>query len=587
MWLIQSFAGIRVHLRTYFTNAARMPGMIIRLLIKLFLVACLLPAAASATDLKPSEAAIASAHPLATRAGLDILARGGNAFDAAITVSAVLAVVEPYSSGVGGGGFYLLHVADHQHDVMLDARETAPASAKQAQYLDADGNLDRDISINSAYAAGIPGIPAALDKLAREYGNLPLATTLAPAIHHAREGFAVSERYRKLAGFRLEVMRRNERTAAIFLQNNDVPETGYIIKQPQLAATLEAIAEQGSEAFYHGELAERIVAGVNAHGGQWSLQDLAGYTIKQRQPIISTYHDIRVVSAAPPSSGGIVLGQALNILEHFDLRYMDEVTRKHVIVEAMRRAYRDRAAYLGDSDYVDVPTQRLLDKDYAAGLAIEIDRDRATASDTMPPFNSQSGVGENTTHFSIIDTKGNRVSATLSINLPFGNAMMAGDTGVLLNNELDDFALQPMEPNAYGLVGTHANAIAPGKRPLSSMTPTFLETADKVAILGTPGGSRIISMVLLGTLEFANGKLPGDWVSVPRYHHQYLPDAIQHEPDALSPDLMTALRAKGHSFKDVGRRYGNMQAVLWHRPTNLVFAASDPRGEGSAEKLSQ
>ena len=574
------------HLRTYFTKATRMPGMIIRLLIKLFLVACLLPAAVSATDLKPSAAAIASAHPLATRAGLDMLAKGGNAFDAAIAVTATLAVVEPYSSGIGGGGFYLLHIAERDHDLMLDARETAPASARQTQYLDAEGNLDRDISINSAYAAGIPGIPAALDKLAREYGRLPLEITLAPAIHYARHGFEVTERYRKLAGFRLDVMRRHEQTAAIFLQDNEVPETGYIIKQPQLAATLETIATNGSEPFYYGKLAERIVAGVNEKGAQWSLQDLADYTVKQRRPIITSYHDIRIISAALPSSGGIVLGQALNILENFELDTLDEATRKHVIVEAMRRAYRDRAAYLGDSDFVDVPVERLLHKDYAAGLAAEIDLERATNSDSMPPFNNQDGVGENTTHFSIIDTDGNRVSATLSINLPFGNAMIAGDTGVLLNNELDDFALQPMEPNAYGLVGTHKNAIEPGKRPLSSMTPTFLETGDKIALLGTPGGSRIISMVLLGTLEFADGGLPRDWVSLPRYHHQYLPDVIQHEPGALPSDLMNTLRGMGHSFRDVGRHYGNMQAILWHRPTNLVFAASDPRGEGEAAKLS-
>ncbi|MDZ7735015.1 MAG: gamma-glutamyltransferase [Gammaproteobacteria bacterium] len=559
----------------------------IRLIVKLVLLVSLLPAAAQAADLKPSEAAIASAHPLATQAGLDILDQGGNAFDAAVAVSAALAVVEPYGSGLGGGGFYLLHVADSQHDVMLDARETAPASARQSHYLDNNGELDRDISINSAYAAGIPGIPAALDKLAREYGRLPLKETLAPAIRYAQEGFAVTERYRKLAGFRLEVMRRNEQTAAIFLQDNDIPETGYMVQQPQLAETLETIADKGSDVFYRGGLAERMVAGVNEQGGQWTLQDLADYTVKERRPIVSVYGGIKIISASLPSSGGIVLGQALGILEQFDLRYMDEATRMHLIVEAMRRAYRDRAAYLGDSDFVDVPVERLLDADYMAGLAVEIDRERATPSDTMPPFDSQHGVGDNTTHFSIIDTEGNRVSATLSVNLPFGNAMMAGDTGILLNNELDDFALQPLEPNAYGLVGTHANAIAPGKRPLSSMTPTFLETDDKVAILGTPGGSRIISMVLLGTLAFADGGLPESWVSMPRYHHQYLPDVIQHEPGALAPDLMTALQSMGHAFEDVGRRYGNMQAVLWHKPTNLVFVASDPRGEGRAAKLPQ
>jgi len=554
-----------------------------RLSAILFLIVAFLPASLSAAEVRPSQAAIASAHPLATQAGLEMLEQGGNAFDAAIAISAALAVVEPYSSGIGGGGFYLLHVAADDRDVMLDARETAPASAQPGDYLDAEGNLDRDISINSALAAGIPGIPAALDRLVTEYGRLSLRATLAPAIRYAREGFAVTERYRKLAGFRLEVMRRDPQTAAIFLQDGEIPETGYVIRQLQLAATLEAIADHGDEVFYRGELAERIVAGINARGGEWSAADLAAYEVIERRPIVSTYHDIRVVSASLPSSGGIVLGQALNILERFDLRRLDEARRIHVIVEAMRRAYRDRAAYLGDIDYVDVPVHRLLDKDYAAGLADGIERDRATDSSTLPPFDNAQGIGENTTHFSVIDAQGNRVSATLSINLPFGNAIMAGDTGILLNNELDDFALQPLEPNAYGLVGTHANAIAPGKRPLSSMTPTFLETEDKVAILGTPGGSRIISMVLLGTLEFANGGLPRDWVSMPRYHHQYLPDVIQHEPAALAPGVMEALRSMGHAFEDVGRRYGNMQAVLWHKPTSLVFAASDPRGEGQAQ----
>ncbi len=557
-----------------------------RLFVRVLLLVWLLPATASAApSLKPPEAAIASAHPLATQAGLDILEQGGNAFDAAVAVSAALAVVEPYSSGIGGGGFYLLHDGNTGRQVMIDARETAPLNAKQSHYLNDQDELDRDQSLNSIYAAGIPGIPAALDKLARDHGHLSLKTALAPAIRYARDGFEIGERYRKLAGFRLDVLRRHSATADIFLHDNEVPETGYVLKQPQLANTLETIAEDGSDAFYHGELADRIVKAVTERGGVWSLQDLADYEVMERQPIVARYHDMKIISASLPSAGGIVLGQVLGILENFDLDRMDEVTRKHVIVEAMRRGYRDRAAYLGDSDHVDVPVARLLNKDYLAGLAAEIDRDRATDSDSMPPFDSRHGAGENTTHFSIIDTQGNRVSATLSVNYPFGNGMVAGDTGVLLNNELDDFALQPMEPNAYGLVGTQANAIAPGKRPLSSMSPTFLETDDEVAILGTPGGSRIISMVLLGTLVFADGELPQAWVSAPRYHHQYLPDVIQHEPGALAPDLMAALRSMGHSFENVGREYGNMQAVLWHKPTNLVFAASDPRGEGSAETL--
>lgn len=564
-----------------------------RLTARLCLVICLLVTVAVQAGgnvvlrQTPSEAAVASAHPLATRAGLEILQQGGNGFDAAVAVTAALAVVEPYSSGIGGGGFYLLHQADRDRYVMLDARETAPASARQSLYLDEDGQLDRDISINSAHAAGIPGIPAALEKLARDYGRLPLTTTLAPAIRYAREGFEVTERYRLLAGFRLDAMRRHADTAAIFLQDNEVPETGYVIRQPQLAETLTTIAERGSAEFYRGELAERIVAGVNVKGGLWQLRDMADYRLVEREPIISHYHDIRVLSAPPPSSGGIVLGQALNILEQFDLPYLGEAARKHLVIEAMRLAYRDRAAYLGDSDFVDVPIERLLDKGYAAGLAMTVDPDKATPSESMPPFGDQHGLGEDTTHFSILDREGNRISATLSVNLPFGNAMLAGDTGILLNNELDDFALKPMTANAYGLVGGQANAIEPGKRPLSSMTPTFLETDDKVAILGTPGGSRIISMVLLGALEFANGSLPRDWVAAPRYHHQYLPDVVQHEPDALSPSVRKALQARGHELESVGRQYGNMQAILWHRPTNLVFTGSDPRGEGSAVKSEQ
>lgn len=554
-----------------------------RYLKSFVIVLCLLPAITLAQ--KPGAAAIASAHPLATQAGIEILKQGGNAFDAAVAVSATLAVVEPYSSGLGGGGFYLLYEAARNRFVMLDARETAPASASPADYLDAGGHLDRNLSINSALAAGIPGIPAALGKLARDYGKLPLSTTLAAAIRYAREGFPVTEHYREMAAYRLDVMQQRPAVAAIFLHDSQVPELGYIIKQPQLAQTLTTIAEQGSAAFYSGELAEEIVDGVNAQGGSWALHDLKNYEVVKRRPTISDYHDIRIISAPPPSSGGIVLGQALNILEYFDLQSMDEVTRKHVIIEAMRRAYRDRAAYLGDSDYVDVPIDRLLNEDYAVGLALEIDLNHATPSSSLPPFGSSQAGGTNTTHFSIIDEQGNRVSATLSINLPFGNAMLAGDTGVLLNNELDDFALQPGAPNAYGLVGSAANAIAPGKRPLSSMTPTFLETDDKVAILGTPGGSRIISMVLLAVLEFAGGGLPEEWVSAPRYHHQYLPDVVQYEPNALSASVMNGLRAMGHTLKNVGRRYGNMQAILWHKPTNLVFAASDPRGEGSAETL--
>lgn len=538
----------------------------------------------SAQSRAPEQAAVASAHPLATQAGIEILEAGGNAFDAAVAVTATLAVVEPYGSGIGGGGFYLLHQARDGRQIMLDARETAPADARQTHYL-RQGELDRDLSLNSAYAAGIPGTPAALEHLAKHYGKLPLAQTLAPAIRHAREGFEANDRYRMLAGFRLEQLRTQPQAAAIFLKDNEVPPPGHRIVQSDLATTLEIIADQGAAGFYLGELGERLVRAVADVGGVWSRNDLVGYRVIEREPIVIRYRNMRMVSASPPSSGGIVAGQALQILEQFDLDRFDSVTRKHVIVEALRQAYRDRAAYLGDPDFIQIPVQRLLDHEYTAGLADKIQLDSATPSTSLGVDFHQSGLGGDTTHFSILDGEGNRVAATLSINYPFGTGIVAGDTGILLNNELDDFALKPRTPNVYGLIGDEANKLEPGKRPLSSMTPTFLETDDKIAILGTPGGSRIISMVLLAALEFYRGGLPRDWVAAARFHHQFLPDEIQHEPGALSAYEQAGLQYLGHTLKDIGRQYGDMQAILWHKPTNLVFAASDPRGEGSVEIL--
>lgn len=279
------------------------------------------------------------------------------------------------------------------------------------------------------------------------------------------------------------------------------------------------------------------------------------------------------------------MGQALNILEQFDLQNLEPVTRKHIIIEAMRRAYRDRAAYLGDPDFIDVPVERLLDKDYIEGLALTIDTERATPSSELSDITSAEHTGTDTTHFSIVDAEGNRVSATLSINLPFGSGFVAKGTGVLLNNEMDDFSVKPLTANAYGLVGDHANAIAPGKRPLSSMTPTFLETEDRIGILGTPGGSRIISMVLLGVLDFAEGNPPNSWVSLPRYHHQYLPDEVQYELGGLSLSEQAVLKSKGHVLKEKNRQYGNMQAIMIWKKKEITFAASDPRGEGSAEVI--
>lgn len=524
--------------------------------------------------------AVASAHPLATQAGLRILEQGGNAFDAAVTVSAVLAVVEPYSSGLGGGGFWLLHQAQSGRTVMLDGRERAPLAASRDMYLDSRGEVVPGRSVDGPLAAGIPGEPAALAHLAARYGRLPLRATLAPAIHIAREGFPADRIFRDMAEFRLDALRDSSASARVFLNSGEVPQAGWPVRQPELAATLEALAKGGHAGFYRGEVAEALVAGVRAAGGIWTLEDLAEYQALERPAIRGEYRGLTIHAASPPSSGGVVLMEILNILEGIDLKALSPADRVHHIVEAMRRAYRDRAVYLGDPDFVDMPLQRLLSADYAAALRATIDPQFATPSAELPGF--EPGNGRHTTHFSILDEEGNRVAATLSINYPFGSGFTAPGTGVLLNDEMDDFSARPGSPNVYGLVGGEPNAIAPGKRMLSSMTPTFVESADQLGILGTPGGSRIITMVLLAILDLAEGDGPDSWVALPRYHHQYLPDAIQFEPDALSAEALRALEGKGHILAPLDSRYGNLQAIGLDLRSGAVRAASDPRGIGTA-----
>jgi gamma-glutamyltranspeptidase/glutathione hydrolase len=528
------------------------------------------------------DAAIASAHPLATQAGMEILAAGGNAFDAAVAVSAALAVVEPYGSGLGGGGFWLLHRASDDLEVMVDGREKAPQAAHSDMYLDEHGDVVPGLSVNGALAAGIPGEPAALVHIAQHYGRLPLRRTLAPAIRLAREGFVVEAIYQRLAQFRLEALQQDTGAAAIFLHEGAIPEAGHRIIQEDLAGTLEAIAQSGNNGFYAGEIGERLVAGVKAAGGVWSLDDLADYKVVEREPVRGEYRGMSITSVAPPSSGGVALVEILNLLSEFELDRLEQADRVHVVVEAMRRAYRDRAEFLGDSDFVEVPVSRLTSREHAAKLATSIDMNRATPSAALPGQGVPDG-GDNTTHFSVLDADGNRVAATLSINYPFGACVVPAGTGVLLNDEMDDFSAKPGVPNVYGLVGAEANAIAPGKRPLSSMSPTFVESADGVAILGTPGGSRIITMVLLGILDLADGRRPESWVSLPRFHHQYLPDVVQYEVDTLDAATLKTLAAKGHDLKPHQSTWGNMQAVYLDKNTGAVFAASDPRGMGAAQ----
>lgn len=538
-------------------------------------------AAAAPAPARPAHAAVSSAHPAASAAGLEVLRAGGNAFDAAVAISAALAVVEPTGSGLTGGGIYLLHRASDGFETAIDAREFAPAAATRDMFLDAHGEPVPGLSTDSALGAGIPGEPAGMALLAARYGRLPVAQSLAPAIRLARDGFPLSAHLHEALQRRLAQFAADPEVARNFLRHGAVPPTGTLIRQPQLAALLEQLAHHGLEAFYQGELAARLVAGVRAQGGIWSEADLAAYRAIERPPIVGQYRGARVVSAPPPSSGGIALIEALNILAQQPLATSDSVTRKHFIIEAMRRAHRDRAMYLGDPDFVSVPVARLISPDYAAGLAASIRDDRATPSSTLPGIGAGAAAGPQTTHFSVLDRDGNRVAATITLNFGFGSGRMIKGTGLFLNNEMDDFSMKPGVPNGYGLVGADANAIAPRKRMLSSVTPSFVDSGDRMMITGSPGGSLIIGMVLLATLDFLDGHSAAEIAAAPRIHQQYLPDAVRYEPGALSEAEIAALKARGDTLVSSSWRWGNLQTIIWNRNTGAVEAAADPRGEGA------
>ena len=547
----------------------------VALLATLVVVVSFLARTATAAD----QCGIASAHPLATRAGCEILAAGGNAFDAAVTVAAALAVVEPFASGLGGGGFLLLHRAADNSDVFVDARETAPSRATREFFLDEHGHAKEKASLEGPTATGIPGEPAALDWVAARYGKLPLARLLSPAIKLAEDGFPADTRYASATTSGLGLLNNSTGAVQSFLDNGKPVAVGYRVLQPNLARTLRMLASGGAKNFYHGDFARKLAQAVKDAGGLWELSDLEHYAVIVREPIRFTYRGARITTAPLPSSGGLVLAQSLFILEAVDLAALSETDRAHYVVEAMRRGYQDRARYLGDPAFVDVPVEKLLSRAYAAKRGETIDPARATPSSELIPSDRE---GKDTTHFSIIDRDGNRVAATLSVNGPFGSGFVPGDTGVLLNNHMDDFSLAPGAANLYKLVGSEANAVAPGKRPLSSMSPTFVEDDRGVLVIGTPGGSRIISMVLQGILDYVGTPTVdlARLVGAPRFHHQYLPDRIEIEPDSFPADWIDALKAKGHAVQEGRRRWGNMQAVFLDKQSGQLQTANDPRAKG-------
>lgn len=527
----------------------------------------------------PQQAAVATPHPAATVAGLETLANGGNAFDAAAAIAAALAVAEPYGSGLGGGGFFLLRQAGAQPTYrFLDARERAPKAAYADMYR-RNGKVDPRLSVDGPLAAAIPGLPAALVELSSRYGRKPLADNLVPAIRLAVDGVSVDRIYRDRAAMRLEAMRKDPETARIFLDKGGIPDEWNLLRQPQLARTLERLGRYGRIGFYEGETADKLLTGVRAGGGIWSAADLRDYRVIERRPLeVKLANGRELISAPPPSAGGVALAQSLQMLEQLPWQKAEPVQRAHYVLEVLRRAYRDRGL-LGDPDFVANPLPSLLAPDYLKRLAAGIDPRRATPSSALPEAPAWRE-GDHTTHFAVIDAQGNAVAATLSVNLPFGAAFTVPDTGVVLNNEMDDFAADTQGANSYGLAGSQANAVAASKRPLSSMSPSFLESPTDFAAFGTPGGSRIPSMVLISMLQYFDGRPVGQWVAAPRYHHQYKPDVVEYEPRAFSDAEAAELRRRGYQLKRLERSYGNQQVLYWDKRSGRVDAASDPRGIG-------
>jgi gamma-glutamyltranspeptidase/glutathione hydrolase len=517
----------------------------------------------------------------AARIGVEVLRQGGNAVDAAVAVGFALAVTYPRAGNIGGGGFMLIHRADGG-DAAIDYRETAPQRIHRDSFLDETGAADPKKSRDSALAIGVPGTVAGLALALDKYGSgrFTLAQLLAPAIALARDGIPVEADTADSLPADNPRLARWPASAKIFLKPDGTPfGPGDRLLQRDLADTLDAIARDGPRAFYEGATAQKIAAAVQAAGGVMTADDLRGYRARERAPVRGSYRGYDIVSMPPPSSGGVHLIEMLNILEGFDLRAAAPATALALMVEAMKRAYADRAVFLGDPDRVDVPVARLTAKDYAAQWRASIDPAHATPAKAIRAGGTVAREGQNTTHFSVVDRFGNAVANTYTLNFSYGVGLVAEGTGVLLNNELDDFAAKPDAPNAYGLIGFEANAPAPGKRPLSSMTPTIvLKDGKPFLVAGSPGGSRIITAVLQIVVNVIDrGMDIAQAVSAPRVHHQWVPDEVVAER-ALAPDLVQALQARGDTV--VLRRPVTSANSILVTPEGFAGAA-DPRTRGA------
>jgi len=527
---------------------------------------------------------VATQNAIATAVGARILAEGGNAVDAAVAVGFALAVTLPRAGNLGGGGFMLVHLAEEGRTVAIDYREMAPAAAGRDMYLDAEGNVDKDASRFSHRASGVPGTVAGMHHALSRYGTMSWAEVIAPAIELARDGFLISHDMALSLERRRERLQRHPATAATYFKpDGSAWQRGERFRQPDLAATLALIAREGPEAFYQGEIAAGIAAEMQANGGLITRADLEAYRAVEREPVFGEYRGHRVALMPPPSSGGVHIVQMLNVLERFPVADMGygSADSLHLLAEAMRRAYADRSKHLGDPDYYDVPVAWLTGKAYAKELAASIDMEKATPSTAIRPGTAPPAESRDTTHYSVMDAAGNAVANTYTLNFSYGSGITIPGTGILMNNEMDDFSAKPGVPNAFGLLGGEANAIEPGKRPLSSMTPTLVFRDGKPLLAtGTPGGSRIITTVLQQLVNVIDhGMGIADATHAPRVHHQWMPDVLGIEP-GFSPDTLALLRARGHELADARWSMGSLQSVMYR--DGYFYGVSDPRRPDAA-----
>ncbi len=520
---------------------------------------------------------VASEQEMASRIGLNILKAGGNAVDAAVAMGFALAVALPNAGNVGGGGFMMVHDARTGRSVALDFREVAPSRATRDMYLDAQGKVIDGKSLYTHYAVGVPGTVAGMEHALKKWGTLPLSKVVAPAVALADKGFPVSETLAKILQQEQKNMGRWPATQAIFWKNGQPLRQGDTLVQKDLAQSLRLIGEQGAKAFYEGAIAQKITAEMAPHAGAITLADLKNYKVVEREPVRGSYRGYQIVTMPPPSSGGAHLIQILNMMERWPMNQWgaNSANSVHHMAESMKLAYADRSEYLGDPDFVKVPLKGLTSKRYADQLAAGINPTQARTAKDIKPGRPQPYESDQTTHFSVVDKAGNAVAVTYTLNTNFGSGIVAKGTGILLNNEMDDFSAKPGVANAYGLVGGDANAVAAGKRPLSSMTPTIvLKDGKPWLVTGSPGGARIITTVLqqvVNAIDF--GMNPAEAAATPRFHHQWTPDELRIEK-GFSNDTLAVLRQWGHNVA-LKPSMGRTQTIQVR--DGMLYGASDPR----------